>query len=318
MRHTFECVRGYSFSPTDLAVETRELGISGFMRVKNGADFAESAIRSHIDFFDEIVVVMSGSTDSTPEILQGLLGEFAPKLRVFHYLDSVFPPGSDCHRLTSANDPRSMVNYSNFALAQTRFKIACKIDDDHIAIPEVMGRLVQHVRSPAFKDSDFLAFSGLNLICGKGGRWGVPMNDPFSGAGDIGFFHVLSDSHFRHDPRFERVSRSGRQPSFAGFAYWHMKYLKAGQGFANYELDRETNSRFERKRQRVLAPGAVFNSLQALLNGLPRGGLREFVQSFSAKGRFLNARRRGVEGLWRPSPGDAVWERLHDEGFFLS
>jgi len=312
----FESVRGYSFSPTDLAVDSRTSGVSGFMRVKNGADFIEQAVRTHIDFFDEIVVVMSGSTDATPRILERLLSELRPRLRVIHYLDDVFPPGSDGHRRTNANHPRSMVNYSNFALAQTRHQIACKVDDDHVAISGVMSRLVSRVRSPSFRDTDFLAFSGLNLICGEDGRLGVSKSDPLSGGGDIGFFRVLSDSYFRHDPRFERVSRSGRTPTFGGFAYWHMKYLKSGFGFGNYDLARGENARFERKRQRVLAPGAVFYTLQELVRGVPGGVVPEFFASLSGKGRFLSDRRKGLEALWSHLPGDAIWERLNQSGFF--
>ena len=316
MNGSFDLVSGYSFSPMDLSVESRTPGISGFMRVKNGADFVEQTIRSHIDFFDEIVVVMSGATDATPSILKGLLREFSPKLRVFHYLEDVFPPGSDGHRVTPANDPRSMVNYSNFSLAQTRHHIACKIDDDHIAIRTVMSQLIQRVRSPAFSDADFLAFSGLNLIRAADGRWGVSKVDPLSGGGDIGFFRVLPDSFFRHDSRFERVSRSGRAPQFGGFAFWHMKYLKAGLGFENYELEGGRNPRFERKRQQVLASGAVFSALDELLEGLPGGRLQGFIRSLSAKGRFLNARREALDWFREPLAGDSVWERLRSDGFF--
>jgi hypothetical protein len=316
MTGAFNLVSGYSFSPRDLSVESRVPGISGFMRVKNGEDFVEQTLRSHIDFFDEIVVVMSSSTDATSSILKRLLGELSPRLRVFHYLDDVFPPGSEGHRVTPADDPRSMVNYSNFSLAQTRHHVACKIDDDHIAIRTVMSQLTERVRSPAFGDAEFLAFSGLNLIRGEGGRWGVSKVDPLSGGGDIGFFRVLPDSFFRHDSRFERVSRSGRAPRFGGFAYWHMKYLKTGLGFENYELEGGQNPRFERRRQRVLAPGAVFGRLDDLLEGLPDRRLQGFIRSLSAKGRFLNARREALEWFREPLAGDSVWERLCSDGFF--
>ena len=52
-------VEDYHFTPADLAAGARPPGISAFMRVKNGADFIEAAIRSHIDYFDEIAVASS-------------------------------------------------------------------------------------------------------------------------------------------------------------------------------------------------------------------------------------------------------------------
>ena len=52
-------VEDYHFTPADLAAAARPLGICAFMRVKNGADFGEAAIRSHIDYFDEIAVASS-------------------------------------------------------------------------------------------------------------------------------------------------------------------------------------------------------------------------------------------------------------------
>ncbi len=38
---------------------------------------------------------------------------------------------------------------------------------------------------------------------------------------------------------------------FCGFLYWHLKYLKAGLGFANYELEDNPDSRFARRKERL-------------------------------------------------------------------
>ena len=50
-------VENYRFTPDDLRADARPPGISAFMRIRNGADFLEAAISSHIDHVDEIVAV---------------------------------------------------------------------------------------------------------------------------------------------------------------------------------------------------------------------------------------------------------------------
>ena len=71
-------ISGYSFTPSDLAVGRRLPGVSAFMRIRNGADFLEATIRSHVAFFDEIVAVYNASTDGTGDILARLAAQSAP------------------------------------------------------------------------------------------------------------------------------------------------------------------------------------------------------------------------------------------------
>ncbi|MFX6027702.1 hypothetical protein ABTE84_20345, partial [Acinetobacter baumannii] len=51
------------------------------------------------------------------------------------------------------------------------------------------------------------------------------------------------------DRRFEDFRKYYFDRVFAGFAYWHMKYLKSGLGFANYEIQKGRNRRFARKEK---------------------------------------------------------------------
>src|SRR5690606_30433863 len=117
-----------------LKIGERKPGISAFMRIRNGADFLEATIRSHISHFDEIVAVHNRCTDETPDILARLAREFGPKLKVHHYLPEVFPPGSRGHRNEPPDSSHSLVNYYNYALAKTQYTYATKLDDDHLAI----------------------------------------------------------------------------------------------------------------------------------------------------------------------------------------
>lgn len=264
-----ELLQGYRFEPSHLAVGQRQPGISAFMRIRNGEEFLEATVRSHIDFFDEVVALYNQCTDATEAILLRLRQEFGPKLRVIHYVDRVFPPGSTGHASTPADSPNSLVNYYNAALCATRFSIATKLDDDHLAITDSTRALADRLRRQAAQANQLQTmhcFSGLNLIRGPAGALGVLAATPISGGGDIGFFPVRPDTYFVHDRRFERFQRGTLKRQFDGFLYWHLKYLKAELGFANYELETNPDSRYA-KRQRALAEGrdnAASNTVLAL------------------------------------------------------
>ena len=268
----------------------RPEGISAFLRVKNGADYLEPTIRSHIRHFDEIVTVFNGCTDGTPDILARLAVEFGERLRVFHYVPAVFPPGSPDHAKEIPDSPHSLVHYSNFALAQTRYSTVTKLDDDHIALDASLEETCRKIRGHGCKLQEFWCFSGINLARKPDGNLGIPMADPVSGSGDIGFFTPSQASRFRHDPRFERFDRGGMSLRFAGFLYWHVKYLKRASGFANYDLAKYPKSRFHRKKLKFEASEVLeLSDFRSRIGGR-RGIVRGIASRLSAK-RRLRAER---------------------------
>jgi hypothetical protein len=295
-----ETLSGYSFVPADLQVSERLPGISAFMRIRNGADFLEAAIRSHIAHFDEIVAVYNQCTDNTEAILLRLAEEFGPRLRVVHYVDSVHPPGSEGHAATNPAAPSSLVNYYNAALARTRHRIATKLDDDHIAMEAPLAAVAARIRTGGCEER-MLCFSGLNLYRTGDGRLAIPAHDPVSGGGDIGFFPVSEATVFRHDRRFERFDRGGLSRRFVGFLYWHLKYLKPGHGFANYELDRNPASRYARRAE-VFAEGRVRPLGLAELAAARRPGIAAKIRGLASEKSRLTAERDAAIGA--AFPGD--------------
>jgi len=265
------------------------------MRIRNGADFLELTIRSHIKYFDEIVAVYNQCTDDTPNILMQLQQEFgSEKLRVIHYTDRVFPPGSEGHAHTDPSSPNSMVNYSNFSLAATRYQCVTKLDDDHLAIEEALKSTTDSIRKGMISDEMMLCFSGLNVFREPHGRLGILGSDPISGSGDIGFFLVTPKTFFKHDRRFERAPRASRRRCFAGFLYWHLKYLKAGLGFGNYELAENSSSRFAKRLSKLqAAPPKVFNLAELAASQRPRF-LNRLKQAVSAKRRLIAERNSAI------------------------
>lgn len=252
-------VPDYRFEPSHLAVSGRKPGISAFMRIRDGAFSLEAAIRSHIEHFDEIVAVHNRSTDATPEILARLQQEYGEKLRVFHYLPPVFPPGSEGHAKEPANSPLSLVNYYNFALTRTRFAHVTKLDDDHVAMGAATTRLVADVRAGSAANGEMACFSGLNLARDQQGRAGILRREPYSGSGDIGIFPVTPETYFVHDRRFELLQLPGMRRRFHSFVYWHLKYLKPEFGFANYDLKDNPDSRYNKRLAALKADRAVIS-----------------------------------------------------------
>jgi hypothetical protein len=300
-----QTVESYHFKPDMLELADRLPGVSAFMRIRNGADFLEASIRSHIDFYDEIVAVYNQCTDSTPEILARLAGEFGPKLRVFHYLPQVSPPGSEGHANTPGDAPASMVTYSNFALATTRHQWAVKLDDDHLAIPEATSRLVNNIRAGHVDDNVMHCFSGLNLVRDATGQLHVPAAAPVSGKGDIGYFRVTEETRFTHDPRFERFARGDFPRQFAGWLYWHLKFLKSGGGFANYDLATNPRSRYARRLARMQS-GAHWG-LRETRSELAPGIIRQMRAAVDSKEKLAVARDQAIGAAF---PQDSLTEAL--------
>lgn len=252
-----QTISGYVFNPADLRIGQREPGISAFMRIRNGEDFTEAAISTHIDHFDEIVAVYNQCSDATPRILQRLAERHGPKLRVYHYADRVFPPGTQGHLQTPPDSPESIVNYSNFALAQTTRQIVTKLDDDHIAMQNQMRALADDARRATSLDREAFCYSGINLARDMDDKLGLPAEETMCGNGDHWFVRLTPENYFIKDKRFETFRHGALRRRFCGFAYWHLKYLKSGGGFANYELGANPQSRFARKLERRQASQTI-------------------------------------------------------------
>lgn len=226
----------FQFHPLQLA-KPRKFGISAVMRIKNGGEFLAATIRSHLEFFDEIVACYNNCTDDTETILRQLVLEFPHKIRVFHYEPVVHPILSRQHRRTDTFSIHSMANYYNFALAQCRYQIAVKLDDDHLAIASNMRAAVAQVRHEyRLGQRSLLRFSGLNLA----GSIEQPMvyrTCPLVGTADIMFFPVDPQIYFVQGRKFETLQfgRLKRQlpKRYLGVLYCHLKHLKADYGFSN-------------------------------------------------------------------------------------
>ncbi len=240
----------FKFSPEQLSY-SRKPGISAFMRIKNGADFLEITIRSHLPYFDEIVACYNDCSDDTAAILQRLANEFPEKLRIFHYIPRVYPVLGKQHQQTSTHSLHSMANYYNFTLAKCRFQIAVKLDDDHLPISCALEAAVSKIRSDLLVGKKRLySFSGINLA-GTVADPQIYLNEAFVGSGDIMFFPIDPRLYFVQGAQFEelncRAVKKIYPKCYLGLLYVHLKHLKPYYGFANLpdEIRQQYIEKFE-------------------------------------------------------------------------
>lgn len=115
----------------------RKNGVSGFMRVKNDAEFVAASIDSCIDALDELIIVYNECTDSSPDIIENKRLEYPEKIKVYEYKYKVYSVNltkKDYEYALNLSDdsPELLCNYYNFALSKVSYKYALKIDADQI------------------------------------------------------------------------------------------------------------------------------------------------------------------------------------------
>jgi len=242
-------IEDYSFKVQDLNLEKRTKGLSMFIRTRNGEDFLEEAIESHIQFLDELVVVYNRCTDDTEKILEKLMRKYK-RIKVFDYVPKVYPPGSKKHIELPPDSKNSLVNYYNFALTRTTKTVVAKLDDDHIGLSKGLEKVTKVIREKNYEiGNEMFCFSGVNLAS-RNNEIGILKNNPFAGQGDHGFFKVNPETYFVHSPKFEVLNKV-LQRKYHGMAYIHTKYLKKEEGFYVYDLEENPDSRYHKQRKKA-------------------------------------------------------------------
>jgi len=227
----------------------RKPGISGFMRLKNEAQFVETAIESVIGCLDELVIVHNGCTDRTPEIIESCRLRHPDRIRIFEYEPEVFPPGSPEHLREPMGSPNSLINYYNFALVKTTRKVAIKIDGDELYLERPFRQLTDSIRSGHYPIP--VGISGLNLWDEKGAIH-VNASRPITSGLDAGFFTVNPRTFFVHFRRYELFTYAFERT--AGVFYYHLKGMKKDRGLGNYDFQSGATTFSPAKVARLKAP----------------------------------------------------------------
>lgn len=223
--------------------QQRHNGLSGFMRLRNEAEFLAQSIESWLPLLDELVIVYNNCQDNTGEIAEKYAQQYPDKIKVFHYVPIVYPQGSENYKKLNSDDIHSLVNYYNFALSKTTKTWAIKIDGDLILSQEKITQLQQYYTELSnHYPNDILPVSGINLIDHEGKLF-ISSSSPYCGTnGDLCLFRVDKDSIFKKNKETEYLDLSKRNIRQNVFAYYHLKFMKNDFGIGNYELEQNKNS----------------------------------------------------------------------------
>jgi hypothetical protein len=243
----------WSIAPEQIYKKPRIPGISGFMRLKNEAEFLDRTFETHIDGFDEIIATFNDCSDETPEICHRWAKKYPDKIKVFEYEPKTLGWSTPEARAVETQSPHSYANYSNYALSLTNRQIAVKLDGDHSAVRSRFRPICDWVRKNLPPRTHFPLY-GLNITA-HGGEIGVYNfydfkatyegdrskkigQAPFT-SGDHCFYHVDENSWHEVDriEGFEIMNLAGkpRHPK-APFTYsfFHMKGMKRDRGTGSW------------------------------------------------------------------------------------
>lgn len=232
-----EWLSEYNIDKNAFDFSCRKSGISLFARLKNGEDFLEKAIESHLPYVDEIVLVDNNSTDKTAEICEKFAKKFPKKVKFFRYTPDVVGVGNEKWAETPENSVHSLVHYYNWTLSKTTCQYVMKLDDDIIATSEISKNFQKILASTPqtlyivpliniFSDgSDFLTSLGLK----------TQILPPIAGIYcDYGLFPVSSKTYFVKARKMEAfIFPFG--VNFSRIPLFHLKWLKKTQWRGSYE-----------------------------------------------------------------------------------
>lgn len=232
----------------------RRPGISGFMRLRNEAEFLDRTFETHLPGLDELVVVYNRCTDETPAICHRWQARYPAKISVFEYDPEIVPLGSPDAKTIDPRDEHSLANYYNWTLTRTTREIVIKVDGDHIGNPMRFAATCDRVRRKLDRDEAWPIY-GLNITRtrrGVGiynlydfhpqfGTLGQRLGPPAFTTGDQSFYFV--EPNMRHvtdpDEGYEKLdlSRKRRAPVGMTYLFFHMKGMKRDQGIGNWTTD---------------------------------------------------------------------------------
>ncbi|ELV7526995.1 glycosyltransferase family 2 protein [Edwardsiella ictaluri] len=239
--HIYRCQDEYRFDRSSLT-RARDAGISGIMRLYNEERYLESSIESYIEQLDELIIVHNRCTDSTPAICEKMRKKYPHKIKVFHYIPAVAPPGSLEHVALDPRDERSLVNYYNFALSKTTKEYVMKVDGDCILITDAFLKIREYILSKNPSD-EYNYFFGINLKRNDVGELALRKSAPLTAGYDHGIFRVSKNTFFKHAYNYEVFSHKSKEKS-NGIVFYHLKSLKEDLAVDSHGLDTKFYRRY--------------------------------------------------------------------------
>ncbi|MDA8052233.1 MAG: hypothetical protein M0002_19890 [Rhodospirillales bacterium] len=122
--------------PEQVWKKLRRPGVSGFMRLRNGAEFLDRAIASDVRALDGLAIVFDDCIDETRGSFRRWEQRYPDKITVAEYEPKVIRIGTLESLTIDPRSPHCIANYYNFAPARTNRMIVIEIDGDHLAVSQ--------------------------------------------------------------------------------------------------------------------------------------------------------------------------------------
>ncbi len=222
--------------PISWFTEKKPLWISWVARLKNGDDFLEKVIESHIHFLDEIILVDNQSIDNTREICLKLQKKYPEKIKFFEYNYDVYPPWTE--ECIASNSIHSLAYYYNWCFSKTKYQYVMKLDDDNLFLAEKWQKLRKYILKN--RPNKYLVYWWYNLIKDKKWKKWIPINYKYSGKyWDHWIYKVSKQTYYIQWKYFEEF-KNNLFYMRNGFSFFHLKFLKKQFWFSNLRASNYT------------------------------------------------------------------------------
>jgi hypothetical protein len=160
-------------------------GISGYVRVKNEAQFLYESVASHMPWLDEVRICYMESTDRTEEVIDQLRRDFGySKVMAHSYRHDVAQPLTEEFKHMPDDSVNSFVYSSNWGLSYCNYSWVSKFEGDVICLSSF-----DKIRKAVDKEPNAIRYygrTGLN-IAGDGDMFSV--THPTNAGWDEGVFN---------------------------------------------------------------------------------------------------------------------------------
>lgn len=205
-------------------------GISGLFRLKDEGQFMDASVLSHIQWLDEVVLLVQESKDDTIEKAVELRNRYPDKIRVECYPFNVHPIGSAGHFDSPDNSVYTMMHLTNYGISRCRYSWVAKIEGDVIALPTF--QLIRDLVDMFPNELRHYGRVGLNLA----GPYldMISMTNPRNAGWDESVFNNRPDFYCVKADKWESINMSDYRNTpgvmyCPGFSFMHTKRCKVGK-----------------------------------------------------------------------------------------
>lgn len=241
----------------------RHDGLSALVRLRDEATWCELALRSFVDWCDEIVVVVQPSVDDTHKVVARLAEEYDPAFfKVFNYPYQTWPSGPG-HDQCPADSVEASAYHYNFTLAQSTRTHAVKLDGDLVMMDWAGAR----IRALMAGGHDRIKFHGTDIVGDDLAHTGNHPHCPTDGV-----FKVEPGVHYAQGPLSQKlvcerpVTAALDDPAFLHFKWSRKPLASATKGWPKDWRSKDHFKRiFERRKAVAAYRGEYPTSVRALL-----------------------------------------------------